>query len=439
MFQSILKSQDIKVNKKTTMKLLNYKQIGLIICLFIFSNNLRSEIIQESGSLFNKVSNFISNIPGNTGDHYKQPLDPDINTWNNIITDLINSNYTSASINANTLAYDIIEFTDTDTTLNKVYYILSPNSSNHWGFYIFNPNYCRSLVIQAPHPLFDFNTGKQGIHVFKETNALFFCLSGTHRCNSSDFSSCSGTTSVCNDTKQKFKISDLAHNDNSIFQETTKVLFNNFNDSYFIQLHGFEHGKDDPYLILSNGTQVTPTDDYLVDFKEALLSEDNTLTAVVAHIDLEWDSLRGFSNTQGRLINKSADICNLNATLTDGRFFHVEQEKLKLRNDISGWNKVSTALKNIFSCQASLTIKDDYLQDNILTIYPNPTSDTFTIKGFNITLKEIEFFSLLGHKLNNKVNIYRLDNTKILVDMSKLSDGFYIVKSKKTRHKILKK
>lgn len=414
------------------------KALVLFYGLFCVFNSLSAQVTVESGSIFNKVSNFISSIPGSTGDDYILPTNAEINNWNNIITDLINADFVPAASTANSLGYDLIEFSDTTTSPHQIYYILSPNSSNHWGFYIFNPNYCRTLVIQSPHPKNDFNTGKEGVHVFKETKALFFCLSGTHRCNSAQFSSCSGSTTACSSNSENFRLSDLAHNDNSIFQKTTEVLFNTFNDSYFIQLHGFAHDPGEPYLILSNGTQQTPNNDYLVDFRNAILIEDSTLTAVVAHVDLAWTSLRGFSNTQGRLINQSANFCDSNAISTNGRFFHIEQEKTKLRNDITGWTKVSNALSNTFSCQ-TLSVENNVLHRNVLTIYPNPTSDKFIIESIKIEPEEINVLSILGSNVNSSVETTRLSDTKILLDVSKLPTGFYVIKSQNTANKVYKK
>ena len=262
----------------------------LFLSLFCISNTISAQIIINSGDIFNDVSNFISNMPGNSGNDYDRPNNLQLDTWDNVMSNLINNNYTIAVTYANSLGYDLIKFSDTTTSPYHIYYVLKSNSSNHWGYYIFNPNYCRPLVIQSPHPKNDLNTGKQGVYVFKKTNALFFLLSGTHRCNSSQFSSCDGSTSTCSATLENFRISDLSHNDSSIFQRTTEVLLNTYNDTYFIQLHGFSKQSTDPYVILSNGTQLTPLFDYLTTFQNNLFNEDSTLTFKTAHIEMTIDS-----------------------------------------------------------------------------------------------------------------------------------------------------
>lgn len=115
-----------------------------------------------------------------------------------------------------------------------------------------------NLILQAPHPRNDSNTGDQGIYILKEIGALIFMVAGTHRCNSDNYSACSGTTSICDNGSEDFRVSDMAHIDNFIFHKTTKLLLVKTANPYFIQLHGFSKRATDPYLILSNSTTLTP-------------------------------------------------------------------------------------------------------------------------------------------------------------------------------------
>jgi len=309
-----------------------------------------AQVIEDTGQIFIEISNIISSIPGHSGDDYNDPNVSELNSWGSIIDDVLAGNYSEADLTADLIGYDLVQFLDTSELVHKTYYILKNNGSNYWGMYVYNPDYCRPLVIQSPHPLKEFNTGKQGIYIFQKTEALFFCLSGTGRCNHSSYSSCDGTTSVCSGSSESFRISDMSHSVSSIYQKTTDKLFTGFSNTYFVQLHGFGKLTSDPYVILSNGTQVTPGLDYIALLKNNLLIEDNTLTFKIAHIDLSWTRLRGFKNTQGRLINSSTDACYADATSTDGRFMHIEQEKTKLRDDETGWDKMANALINTFVC-----------------------------------------------------------------------------------------
>lgn len=303
-----------------------------------------------SGNLESYIGNIIDTAPGSSGNDYVEPLITQLNTWDTTVTDILQDNINDAVTSAGSLGYQITEFTDTTLNPNHTFYVLEKkeNHDNYWGTYVFSKTPSReNLILMAPHSKYDTNTGKQAVYCFKDGLAKALLINGTHRCNNSNASSCSGTTSACG-SSASYRISDLAHTTTSPFQKTTENLFNNVTNSVFIQLHGFAKQPTDPFVIMSNGTRETPSTDYATLIKDALFVEDNTLTFKLAHIDTDWSRLIGFTNTQGRLINNSTDFCTSSATTTSGRFIHIEQEKTKLRDDESGWLKMSNALKNVF-------------------------------------------------------------------------------------------
>lgn len=308
-------------------------------------------LVKTTGNIETYMGNFIDGVPGDSGNNYKKPTSSQLDKWNDVVNAILNQNISEAVLKSSVLNYQINEFTDTSITPNQVFYILEEKSvkENHWGMYVFSKTPSISnLVIQAPHIKNDINTGKQAVYCFKNNVAKAVFLSGTHRCNHSNFSSCSGTTTTCNSGSQSYRISDMAHNINTIFQETTEVLYTSVSNSVFIQLHGFGKKDTDTYVILSNGTRETPAIDYAFQIKEALINEDSSLTFKLAHIDTDWTRLIGFTNTQGRFINGSSDPCSTSATATSGRFIHIEQEKSKLRENQDGWMKMSNSLKAVF-------------------------------------------------------------------------------------------
>lgn len=307
-------------------------------------------LVITSGDLESHIGNIIDNAPGNSGNDYVVPSASQINSWNIIIDDILAYNIQEAVDKSYGLNYQVIEFTDTSITPNQVFYILEekPQQSNFWGTYVFSKTPVKgNLIIQATHSKYDTNTGKEAVYCFKNNVARALFINGTHRCNNDNFSSCSGTTSACG-SSEPFRVSDMAHNTNSMFQKTTENLLNAISTGVFVQLHGFGKQDTDPYVIMSNGTRETPSTDYATLIKDALLIEDNTLTFKLAHIDTGWTRLIGFTNTQGRLINNSVDHCSTSATTTSGRFVHIEQEKTKLRDDATGWVKMSNALGSVF-------------------------------------------------------------------------------------------
>jgi len=344
------------------------KQLVLLLYVFTFLSPLQAQT-PITGDINGHIAGIINNMPGSSGNHYQSPSPQQEDDWEVMIGHLLSQSYAQAAADASGFGYTLYAFTDDTGQEDKLYYLLEEDSpqSKYWGTYVFNPTACRStLLIQSPHPKFDFNTGKQGIHVMHEIDAAAFMMSGTHRCNHNSTTQCSGTTQVCNDmdTDEKFRISDLAHSDNSIFQATTRQLLADIPGAVFVQLHGFSKQGSDPYVIMSNGTDDAPLPpDYVLLLRDNLLVEDPTLTFKIPHIDNGWNRLVGFTNTQGRWINGEAMPCSDAANTPSGQFIHMEQEKTKLRADATGWDKVANALANTFVC-AALPVDLLYFEGN---------------------------------------------------------------------------
>lgn len=403
------------------------------LTLFLFELVSVVSVAQTvTGTIDNYIGNIIDNLPSSTGDDYSQPSTTELNIWNSIISDVLIENITSARSSASTVNYQITEFTD--TSVNQVFYVLEEKEpqSNYWGTYVFSKTPTRNnLIIQAPHSKYDTNTGKQAVFCFKNMVAKALFINGTHRCNSSSFSSCSGTTSVCGSSGQNYRISDLAHTTASIFQKTTENLFNAISNSVFIQLHGFGKRSSDPYVIISNGTRNTPAIDYASLIKDALLQEDTSLTFKLAHIDTSWTRLIGFTNTQGRLINNSSNYCLDAATDTSGRFIHIEQERTKLRSNQSGWLKMSNALLTVFSSTLS---RDDLYIHRDVVVFPNPTTNNkININTKDLIVTSIEVYNVNGQRIKTQTN------KNSFIDLTNHAKGIYFLKIKVLKGLVYKK
>lgn len=312
---------------------------------------LEAELQYDSGNLEDYLGSLLDLVPGISANKYKVPTETDLKQWDLVIDAILDEDITEAVNQAVYLNYQIVEFTDIYSTPNQVYYILKEYGiqSNYWGTYVFSKTPKReNLVLAAPHVLHDRKTGHQAAFAFRKNVGKALFLSGAHRCDSSESSSCDGTTKSCSTKYAPYRISDVPHNVNSVFQITTENLYDALPNSVFVQLHGFEKESTDPYVIISNGTDKTPSKDYVVLIRDALLEEDNSLTFKIPHIDTEWTRLAAFDNTQGRYINGSTDPCGTPAVGTTGRFVHIEQERSKLRENETGWLKVSNALGKVF-------------------------------------------------------------------------------------------
>ncbi len=332
------------------IKRLSMKKIFLFILLFNFTLFAQ---VQISGNLQTYINNIINNLPEGVGNNeYIHPASEQLEKWGVIIDSMLVGNFSDAHLHADSLGYRVVEYTDNSVNPNVVYYMLEKLADweNYWGTFIFHPDPERAqLVIQSPHPKKDFNTGKQGFYIFRESGARVFLLAGTSRCNSSSYTSCSGTTTVCSESSEAYRISDQAHTTTGTFQKTTERLIAHNSNFIHIQLHGFEKLINDPDVIMSNGVQNSlPPEDHLIALKNNLLLEDSILTFQIAHIDTGWNRLLGTTNTQGRLINESLNPCNSSATFNSGQFLHLEQVKDGLRNNQTEWEKMSNAIKATF-------------------------------------------------------------------------------------------
>lgn len=323
------------------------------ILLFLIAGLCPSLLLAQTaleGDLEDRIFDVIGSLPGEDNNDYVRPTVANMVRWDTLIIHILDEQYAQAASLADTFDYELYLYTDTAPTPDVDYYLLEKDTlgSNYWGTYLFNPNADRAqLVLMSPHPRKDFNTGKEGIHCMISGGARAWFLAGTNRCNATDSSTCSGTSSVCNNSS-KFRQSDLAHDTLSIWQQTTRTVFNEVAGSVFVQFHGFSKQASDPYVIMSNGTTTTPNPDYIDSLETALFDEDNVLTFKAPHKDLAWTRLVGFTNTNGRLINGSTNHCGTSATMTDGRWIHIEQEKTRLRDNEAGWDKMCNALNNVF-------------------------------------------------------------------------------------------
>jgi len=286
------------------------------------------------------------------------------------------------------------------------------------------------LVIQAPHPVFDINTAKQGIYCFRRLLAKAFCMSGTHRCNHTALSECSGSTGVCSGSQSPFRISDMPHSDSSIFQQTTKTLHKAASQPLFVQLHGFYKRTSDPYVIMSNGTRNHSEKGFISRLRQELKVTDDSLTFKIAHRDTGWNRLLGFTNIQGRLINGSNNPCRSGADSASGRFIHIEQEKSRLRADSTGWNKLYQALAGTFSCESGSSAPTG-LNPSPVTLYPNPGNGRFTLYGEAIS--RIQILTLNGRE-HRRITPNSSAAT-IPLDLTSMEAGVYLIRILRKRHR----
>jgi len=325
---------------------------GVVIgtLLFLFAATAAQAQVYQSGDLVAHIDSIVGTMPTAVGGgDYQQPNLASRQLWREIVDHILAGEYGPAHTDALTKNYQVVIWTDTATPGNPVHAILerTPEStSRYWGTYVFNtaPNRWH-LVVQCPHPVADVNTEYQGIRMYRSTSARAYFVSGTHRCNGTSYSPCDGTTTACGGSSEPFRYSDMAHVVDAAFQVTTEAMFDNDPSLIIVQPHGFSQGTGDPDLVISNGTTSLPGGtDYAVAVATAIEAIDGTLDARVVHRDVTPSSLWATTSTQGRLLNGSADPCGTQASSATGRFIHVEQARVGLRDTQTNWMKLVNAV-----------------------------------------------------------------------------------------------
>jgi hypothetical protein len=188
-------------------------------------------------------SRFIGLIPGN----YTEPSSSDYSTMSTIFG-LIDTGVSqndagsilSAANVATQLNYQLIPVNDSATG-NKYYVLMENTTVNRgWGSYLFtaekSPSTTR-VIIEAPHPVTDFNSQQIAYTIFTSAypHVTALLVSGVERTFGPN-----GQT-------------DMAHRTQSIF-ETAHEAFTKFG-SVVIQIHGFDasHHPTEPLVVLSDG------------------------------------------------------------------------------------------------------------------------------------------------------------------------------------------
>lgn len=284
-------------------------------------------------------------------------MSPEETIWRTLIQDLLAEDYAQVRIDASTVGYELVSFTDA-TNSNRQHYILRHNGEvdnpHHWGTYIFNtsPSYLNEYL-SVPHPVHDRFTARQGGYLYQELNVAGIQIAGNYRCSSAVASGCHGSTSVCAGSTD-FRESDPAHATEMPFQYVAEEIANANTSGNFIQLHGFAFDPDEmvdlvnPSVIVSNGTDQDPSgDDRVIDFVSHI-DNNSSYDAVGVHSDDYDFKLTGYTNTLGRFLNvHQADICSSNqiANSTTDRFIHVEQRG-ELREIESNYSIIQGALEN---------------------------------------------------------------------------------------------
>jgi hypothetical protein len=194
-----------------------------------------------------------------------------------------------------------------------------------------NPD--RDIILEAPHPVKDRATGIQTAHLLIALGARAAIISGNNRCAARTLSSCSGKTRICDGRRRAYPTSDPAHNTESLFHQAHIALAKRWPDAKIIQLHGYRQRDSDTLFVLSDGTRIhrRPDDGFSGKVRDRIRVATGNAAIAVSCQDpadrrFDYRPLCARTNVQGRHINGSEDQCRSDATLSSGRFLHIEQQ-----------------------------------------------------------------------------------------------------------------
>ena len=299
----------------------------------------------------------VDDIPDDTdGIAYTQVSSGDMTTLASLFSDFYGGNYSNAATTAATYNYLVSQVVANGVT----YELLRKDNAStyYWGTYITNTVATQDcFALQAPHPRVDSKTGEQAAAVFELSQARDLMISGIDRCTSGTYVSCSGSTSVCTGSSESFRISDPAHNDSTAFHLASEALNSAFPALYFIQLHGFGQEVGDPDFIFSNGTENTPSTDYLVSLDTVFANLLPALTVDLVHID-GATKLKAQTNVFGRVLNNYPNnICTsgTNPTTPSGRFLHLEQYS-DFRQYAEYYDDLATIINTAIDCSIPMPL-----------------------------------------------------------------------------------
>ncbi len=418
------------------------KKYGVVIgtlLLLLAATGVQAQVYQ-SGDLAAHIDAIIGAMPTAVGGgDYLQPALSSRQVWRGIVDHILAGEYALAHTDALTKSYQVVIWTDTATAGNPVHVVLERTpeaTARYWGTFVFSTAPKRAhLVIQCPHPIYDSNTGYQGIRMYRTTSARAFFVSGTHRCNGTSFTPCDGTTTVCSSGSEAYRYSDMAHVVDSTFQVTTEALLANDPSLIIVQPHGFAQGAGDPDLVISNGTTSRPTGtDYASSVATAIKAIDSTLIPVVVHLNPASSDLWATNNTQGRLLNGSSSPCGTPAIAATGRFIHVEQARAGLRDTQANWTKLANAVAAAIPVDASPVpggIDVPGLGIAIVNTYANPFQGRTRVE-FSVGRAgpvEMDVYDIAGRRVaHDEVGSYDAGLHSLEWNAERLAAGTYILR-----------
>ncbi len=111
-------------------------------------------------------------------------------------------------------------------------------------------------------------------------------------------------------------------------------------------------------------------------------------------------------------------------------------------NGVSYYRLKQINLDGTYSYSETRTVKTDKAKNAFVAIYPNPASGQVIIKGDAAELGTMMIYNMAGQDVTSMVSVTKIitaTNTQILLDVSRLSQGVYNIKTASSITKMIKK
>lgn len=266
-----------------------------------------------------RLREFLQWAPRRNSEGYGTPSPVELAALRDLLVQLANGEPGAARRHAEVAGYQICR------SLASV--VLEPKNQDGRAFAVWRAGSARPVILQAPHPFFDAGTLDQAEALYERLGARGLVVSGTHRCASRATVSCDGATGVCAGRLSPYPVSDMAHQPASAFQVIHETLADLYPSTVVVSLHGMAGAG----VIVSDGTgnpvtETSPVARLAEALKETYPDESVATCNLYPGADIET-LLCGITNTQGRYLNGSPDVCTIPGTISSDRFIHLEQSR----------------------------------------------------------------------------------------------------------------
>jgi hypothetical protein len=274
------------------------------------------------GAFLDFALQFISAMPGKGGNGFVVPNDLERNIFAQAVDALVAEDLLLTQTLAALVDYELL--------LIKGIWVLRPvaGKDKGRGLYGLASSSKRNLVVSAPHPKYDTNTGIRVAEAFEVLSAKAFAIAGTHRCANAAESGCSGSTSACG-SLAPYRESDQAHTEKGFFQVFHEQVSPGRTT---LQFHGFKSNADDPEFTFSDGTTINSNEPnhlgnlLTVDLESKIAAAGSAKPGNSCNRVGDINKLCGSTNTQGRFLNGVVHnkVCTTSTSVSNQSFIHME-------------------------------------------------------------------------------------------------------------------